>query len=432
MRLVPQGARGQEAARRTANSGTMEVAVPPVAESPGTPKSALASALAGRMRRVTASAIMELLKSTAGRSFISFASGLPDPALFPAAELARITQDILAEDTGAALQYGPAEGHPPLREWVAGMLRRRGLVDATPEHVLITHGSQQALDLAARAFLDPADAVLLETPSYLAAIQIFDSHEARYLTVPLDSDGMNVERAGALIRKHHPRLLFTLPNFQNPTGITLSLARRQRLAEMAAEHGTPVLEDDAYHDLRYDGEPIPPLAALADNPLAVYTGTFSKTIVPALRVGYLYARPELVARLAHLKQLADLASGSFTQRIALRYCEEGLLEPQIERLRASYRARRDAMLQALQESFGGWSSWTRPQGGMFVLLSMPPEIDAAALLPQALERGVVYVPGAGFYPAGGGANTIRMTFVSTDEPTIRRGIPLLADTLKSH
>jgi 2-aminoadipate transaminase len=221
----------------------------------------LGLALAQRMRSVAGSPIMELLKTTAKGDYISFASGLPDPALFPTARLAEIAEEVLTQDGRAALQYGPAEGYAPLRAWVADSLRQRGLVDATPEHVLITHGSQQALDLAARAFLDPEAPVLLESPSYLAAIQIFNSFQARYRTVEMDAEGIDADRAAATIREDRPRLVFTLPNYQNPTGITMSLTRRQRLADAAAQHGIPLLEDDAYFDLRYDGEPLPPIGS---------------------------------------------------------------------------------------------------------------------------------------------------------------------------
>jgi len=387
------------------------------------------SSLARRMRRVTASAIMELIKTTAGGRYISFASGLPDPALFPIEALAEITQDTLAKDGRAALQYGPAEGYPPLRAWVADTLRARGLSDATPDHVLITHGSQQALDLAARAFLDPEDTVLLETPSYLAALQIFDSFEARYTGVPLDNDGMDVARAEELVRTRRPKLIYTLPDFQNPTGITQSLARRQRLAELAAEHRVPLLEDDAYYDLRYEGAPLPPVTALARNPLAVYTGTFSKSIAPGLRVGYLYAQPELVKRLAHLKQITDLQAGSLNQRVVFRFCDRDLLAPQIQRLRCAYAARRDALLEALAGSLKSKAHWTRPAGGMFVWMTLPEHVDAAALLPEATRRGIVYVPGTSFHPGGEHRNTLRLNFVSEGEEAICAGAAILCETL---
>ena len=388
------------------------------------------SPLAARMSRVSASAIMELIKTTAGGRYISFASGLPDPTLFPIETLSEIMQETLATDGRAALQYGPAEGYTPLRACVAEMLRARGLSDATAEHVLITNGSQQALDLAARAFLNPGDTVLLETPSYLAALQIFDSYEVTYAAVPLDDEGMDVGRAEELIRLRRPRLMYTLPDFQNPTGITQCLARRQRLAELAAEQNVPLLEDDAYYDLRYVGDSIPPVTALARNRMSVYTGTFSKSIAPGLRVGYLYAQPELVTCLAHLKQITDLQAGSLTQRAVMRFCERDLLTPHIQRLRHAYGARRDALLGAL-ESFAGFARWTRPLGGMFVWVTLPAQLDAAALLPEVMARGVVYVPGTSFHPDSDGknANTLRLNFVSEDEGAIRSGAAILCETL---
>jgi 2-aminoadipate transaminase len=381
------------------------------------------------MSRVSASAIMELIKTTAGGSYISFASGLPDPSLFPIEALTEITQQTLAEDGRAALQYGAAEGYMPLRAMVAEMLRARGLSDATPDRVLMTNGSQQALDLAARAILDPGSTVLLESPSYLAAIQVFDSYESNYAVVPMDAEGMDVSRAEELIRMSRPRLLYTLPNFQNPTGITQSLARRQRLAEMAVEYRLPLLEDDAYYDLRYEGESIPPVTALAHNPMAIYTGTFSKSIAPGLRVGYLYAQPELVTRLAHLKQITDLQAGSLTQRVVYRFCERGLLTPQIQRLRQSYGPRRDTLLAALSGSLTGFASWTRPAGGMFVWLTLPEQMDAANLLPEAMKRGVVFVPGTSFHPHGKNVNTLRLNFVSANEESIRNGMSALCETV---
>jgi 2-aminoadipate transaminase len=387
--------------------------------------------LARRMRRVTTSAIMELLKVTAKGSYISFASGLPDPALFPSADLAEIAEEILTQDSHAALQYGPAEGYPPLRAWIAEILRKRGLEKATPEHILITHGSQQALDLTARAFLEPESPVLLENPTYLAALQIFDSYEACYLPIPMDREGMETMHLPILVSTRRPRLIFTLPNFQNPTGISQSLARRQHLAEFAAVHQIPLLEDDAYYDLRYEGESLPPVTALADNPLAIYTGTFSKTIAPGLRVGYLYAAPTLIARLVQLKQITDLHTNSFTQRMVLRFCERGLLDPHIMQIRAVYRARRDALLNALEQTLQNTAVWSRPDGGMFLTLTLPSHLDATALLPQVMDQGVVYVPAATCYPQGGGNSILRLNFVSSKEEAIRNGISILTRILST-
>jgi 2-aminoadipate transaminase len=391
----------------------------------------LSNPLARRMQRVAPSAIMEILKSLAGADVISFASGLPDPALYPTDALRAITEEILTTDGRAALQYGPAEGVPALREWVADRLRQRGL-DVSAEGVLITHGSQQALDLAARAFLDPGDRVLLESPSYLAAIQTFDSYEAQYDTLPVDEEGLDpADLRQRLHGEKRPKLLFLLPNFQNPTGVTLSVERRQVVAEAAAEAGVPLLEDDAYHDLRYDGEPLPPVTALARNPWAIYTGTFSKTIVPGIRVGYAAGEPAVIARLAQLKQITDLHSSSLGQRIALRFCEQGRLDPQIACLRAAYRERRDAMLAALTAHMTGLATWTHPRGGMFLLLTLPPGIDTARLLPAAMEAGVAFIPGGTFFPRGGGDHTLRLNFVSATPAQIDTGIRLLAGVVRN-
>lgn len=390
------------------------------------------SPLARRMERVAPSAIMEILKAVAGADVISFASGLPDPDLYPADTLRAITDDVLTTDSRAALQYGLAEGVPALREWVAWRLRQRGL-NVPPEGVLITHGSQQALDLAARALLDPGDRVFLESPTYLAAIQTFDSYEATYETLPMDHCGLYpVGLRGRLQSGAPPKLLFLLPNFQNPTGLTLMPERRPIVAEAAAEAGVPLLEDDAYYDLRYEGEPLPPVAALAPNPWALYTGTFSKTIAPGIRVGYVAGDPALIARLAQLKQITDLHSSSLAQRIALRFCEEGYLDPQIARLRAAYKERRDAMLAALATHLGDLAPapGTRPQGGMFLLLTLPFGLNAAALLPRAMEAGVAFVPGASFFPRGGGDSTLRLNFVSATPDQIHTGIRLLANVIR--
>jgi 2-aminoadipate transaminase len=385
---------------------------------------------AHRMQRVTPSAIMEIIKMIAAADVISFASGLPDPSLYPIDDLRGITDDILTSDGRAALQYGPAEGVPALREWVAGRLRQRGL-NVTPEGVLITHGSQQALDLAARAFLDAGDRVLLESPSYLAAIQTFDSYEADYSVLPVDADGLDPAALRQKLQASgRPKLLYLLPNFQNPTGVTLAAERRQAVAEAAAGAGLPLVEDDAYHDLRYEGAPLPPVASLAENPWAIYTGTFSKTIVPGIRVGYAAGNPAVIARLGQLKQITDLHSSSLSQRIALRFCLEGRLEPQLVRLQAAYRERRDAMMAALSAEMTGLATWTHPKGGMFLLLTLPTKIETAALLPRAMEAGVAFVPGGTFFPQGGGDHTLRLNFVSATAGQIETGIRLLARVIR--
>ena len=385
------------------------------------------SLFAQRMERVMPSTIMELIKTTSAGDYISFASGLPDPGVFPQETLRTLADDVITRDGRAALQYGSAEGYAPLRASVAEMLTRRGLA-ATPEQVLITAGSQQALDLVARALLDPKDRVVIESPSYLAGLQLFDSAEVSYQTVPMDADGMVVDGLAAAL--NGAKLLYTLPNFQNPTGLTLSANRRIDLARRVVEAGVAIVEDDAYHDLRYDGECLPTVSSLAKNPWAIYTGSFSKVIAPGLRVGYLCGSPEMIERLVCLKQITDLHTGSLTQRIAYEYCARGFLEPGIQRLRDVYRARRDVMLAALQAHCPGIVKWNRPQGGMFIFCTLPEERDATTLLRMALARGVVFVPGAGFHVNGGGKNTFRLNFVSEGEERIRSGISILGDTIR--
>ena len=370
---------------------------------------------------------MELIKTTAAGDYISFASGLPDPCVFPLETLRTLADDVITRDGRAALQYGPAEGYAPLRASVAEMLAQRGLA-MTPDQVLITTGSQQALDLVARALLDPTDRVVLESPSYLAGIQLFDSAEVNYQTVPMDADGMVVDGLAAAL--DGAKLLYTLPNFQNPTGLTLSAMRRVELAQRVVEARVAIVEDDAYYDLRYDGERLPAVSSLAKNPWAIYTGSFSKVIAPGIRVGYLCASPDVVERLGCLKQITDLHTGSLTQRIAYEYCARGFLEPGIQRLRDVYRARRDVMLAALQEHCSGVVKWSRPQGGMFIFCTLPEERDATHLLQLALARGIVFVPGAGFHANGGGRNTFRLNFVSEDEARIRSGISILGETIR--
>jgi 2-aminoadipate transaminase len=372
---------------------------------------------------------MELLKTAGSGDYISFASGLPDPALFPAELLSTVAERVLWSDGAGALQYGPAEGYPPLREWVAERLRDRGFA-AAQENILLTSGSQQALDLAARAFINEGDAVCIETPTYLAALQVCDSYGARYRSVSQDEGGMDVEAAEAAL-SGDCAALFALPNFQNPTGRTLSLERRERLAAALDRSRAVLIEDDAYYDLRYEGEPLPAIGSLMREGVALYTGTFSKIIAPGLRVGFLYGPAEVVARLTQLKQITDLHTGSLSQRLVFEFVTYCDLPAQIERLRDAYRAKRDTMLAALQAAMPEGVAWTRPAGGMFLWMTLPPTMDAADLFKEALARGVIFVPGASFHPDGRGANTLRLNFVSAPPGKIEEGVQILGDIIRA-
>jgi 2-aminoadipate transaminase len=384
---------------------------------------------AKRMDRVTPSAIMELLKMAGTGDYISFASGLPDPTLFPGDLVREAADRVLTSDAAGALQYGPAEGYPPLRAWVAERLRARGFA-AQMEQILLTSGSQQALDLVARAFLDNGDPVCVESPTYLATLQVCDSFGAAYRPVPQDEEGMEMTAAEEALASGC-KLLFALPNFQNPTGRTLTSERRVRLAAALDRTETALMEDDAYYDLRYEGDPLPPIGSLMREGTAFYSGTFSKSIAPGLRVGFLYGPAKVIERLTQLKQITDLHTGSLSQRIIHRFVTECDLDAQIERLRTAYRAKRDIMLVTLTETMPEGVYWTHPAGGMFLWMTLPEAMNAAELLKTALQRGLIFVPGAGFHPDGRGANTLRLNFVSAPPEKIVTGVKLLAEAIRA-
>ena len=380
---------------------------------------------AGRMARVKPSPIMDLIKVLAQRPAINFASGLPDAAAFPAKILQEAAEQILCEDWRAALQYGEAEGYRPLREWIAADLRARG-VPTEPAQVLIVSGSQQGIDLVARALLSPGETVITEDPSYLAALQVFDSFEARCLPVPTDGDGLDPEAVAGALARSRVKLIYAMPSHQNPSGATLAEDRRRALLRVAKASGVPVLADEAYLHLRYDpGEPAP-LAATDPEAPVISIGTFSKTIAPGLRVAWVAGPAPLIGRLALLKQVTDLHANSFTQRLVHRYLAAGHLPAQIAHLRAVYREKRDAFLRGLDERLTGRASWTRAAGGMFLLLRLPGGRSATELLSVALNHGVAYVPGAAFFPAGGGEDTLRLNFVSPPLADIGEGVRRLA------
>jgi 2-aminoadipate transaminase len=382
-------------------------------------------AYAKRMGRVQPSPIMDLIRVMGKRQVINFAAGLPDPVGFPVERLREISVQVLTEDWRGGLQYGEAEGYRPLREWVAADLTRRG-VPTAPEQVLITNGSQQGIDLLARALLDPGDVVLTEQPSYLAALQVFDACEATVRAMPMDENGVDAGVTAAALRAPGVKLLYLMPNHQNPSGRTLAADRRRAVLRAAAAAGVAVLADEAYIHLRYDpGEP--DLLAAADPQAAVISvGTFSKTIAPGLRVAWTVGPGPLIERLALLKQVADLHTNSFSQRVVHRYLAAGDLPAQIGRLREAYRTKRDAFLAALDRHLAGRATWTRPAGGMFLLLRLAEGRSAGQVLPGALDQGVAFVPGAAFFPGGGGQETMRLNFVSPPVAQIEDGVARLA------
>ena len=380
--------------------------------------------LARRMMRVQASAIREILKVTERPEVLSFAGGLPAPEAFPAEALARAHADVLASDAGAALQYGPTEGYAPLRAWVAERMTRRGL-PAAPEQVLITAGSQQGIDLVAKTLIDPGDTVLVEAPSYLAALQCFSTYEARFETVETDDDGMRIDALERALRSSRPKLIYLVPTFQNPRGTTLPLDRRVAIARLAAAHGVTVLEDDPYGELRYRGAALPPIAGLLPDAPVIHLGSFSKTLAPGLRLGYVVADERTIRALTIAKQATDLHTGTLAQHAVARLFETFDFDAHLRRLRALYGERLDAMLASIERSFPKGTVWTRPEGGLFVWVRLAPGLDAEELLGDAMRERVAFVPGAPFYPDNPCVETLRLNFSNRPAALIAEGMARL-------
>jgi 2-aminoadipate transaminase len=384
--------------------------------------------LARRAARMNPSVIREILKVTERPGIISFAGGLPSPATFPVAEFAAASAQVLKDDGPAALQYAASEGFGPLRERVAASLP--WAVD--PSQVLITTGSQQGLDLVAKVLIDAGSRILVETPTYLGALQAFTPMEPEVVGVRSDDEGVEVGDLQA--KAASARFVYLLPNFQNPTGRTMSEARRAAVAELAVQRGLPIVEDNPYGDLWFDQPPPAPLSARHPEG-CIYLGSFSKVLAPGLRLGFLVAPPALYPKLLQAKQAADLHSPSFNQRMAARVIEGDFLDRHVPRIRALYRSQRDAMLAALAREMKDLEvQWNSPQGGMFLWARLPRGMNAVELLPRAVEAGVAFVPGAAFY--AGAENdlealrTLRLSFVTATAEQIDRGISALAQAIR--
>ena len=382
--------------------------------------------LAARAERMNPSVIREILKVTEKPGIISFAGGLPSPKTFPITEFAAACAKVLKDDGEAALQYAASEGFPALREWVAQSLPW----DVDPAQVLITTGSQQALDLIAKILIDKGSRVLVETPTYLGALQAFTPMEPEFVNVASDAKGIDVADLAA--KAAGARFLYVLPNFQNPTGNTMSEARRVALSAEAKRMGLPIVEDNPYGDLWFDAPPPAPLTA-RNSEGCIYVGSFSKTLAPGLRLGYLVAPKALYPKLLQAKQAADLHTPSFNQRMVAEVLKDGFIDRHVPTIRALYKAQRDAMLAALEKNLAGTGvQWNTPEGGMFLWVKLPQGMNAAELLPKAVERNVAFVPGAAFYSGAPQNHTLRLSFVTATVEQIHTGIALLAETIRDH
>lgn len=380
------------------------------------------SLFARRTEKIQPSAIREILKLTQGGEVISFAGGLPAPALFPIERIREASDRVLAQQGERALQYSTTEGYPPLRAWAAEQLP-----GADAERVQIVSGSQQALDLVAKALLDPGDRVVLAAPTYMGALRAFDPYQPEYLTVASDEDGLLPGSLEAAL-KRSPKLVYVIPNFDNPRGTTMSLERRRNLIESADRYGVLIFEDDPYGQLRFEGEPLPSLFELAPDRV-VYSSTLSKTVAPGLRIAWLVAAPELLEQLTRIKQAADLHTSTLGQMVAHAVVEGDFLAEQLPRIRSYYHRQRDAMLAALDTHLPSSVHSTRPEGGMFLWLTLPAGSDGLELLQSAARRGVAYVPGAPFFADGSGLNTLRLSYSVASLEQIERGVATLGAVL---
>lgn len=395
---------------------------------------------AQRTKAIKSSVIRELLKLTQRPEVISFAGGLPAPELFPIERFQQACQRVLVEKGACALQYGTTEGYAPLREMIAQNMARYGVM-AAADNILITSGSQQALDLIGKLLVNPGDRLLVEAPTYLGALQAFDVYGAEYVSVPIDDNGLQTERLEEALRSG-PKFMYILPNFQNPGGVTLAEGRRHELVRLADRYGIPIIEDDPYGQLRYEGEHLPPLIVADRENLrrddgyrlgnVIYLSTFSKTLAPGLRLGWIVAPPEVITKLVQLKQGTDLHTSTFVQVVAYEVARDGFLDEHVKKIRQVYRERRDAMLAALQEFFPPEVTWTHPAGGLFLWVTLPADIECQALFEAALQQNVAFVPGDSFYATGDeGCRHLRLNFSNAQPERIREGIRRLSIAVRS-
>ncbi len=396
------------------------------------------SRYAQRTQRMRSSAIRELLKLTENPEIISFGGGMPAPDVFPVEDFAAACDRILREFGAQALQYGSTEGYLPLREMIARHTARYG-IKVTTDNILITSGSQQALDLLGKVFINPGDRILVEDPTYMGALQAWNAYEAEYVTVPIDENGMITDALEEALRSG-PKFIYVLPNFQNPTGVTLSIERRQALIELADRYGVPVIEDDPYGQLRYEGDHLPSVVSLdgqfretGNTPYrgnVIYLSTFSKTLSPGIRLAWVVAPQEVIRKLVQAKQGADLHTATFNQMVAYEVSRGGFLDRHVWMIRRVYKERRNVMLGALEEFFPEGCSWTYPQGGLFLWGTLPEGMDSRKVLEKAIEKKVAFVPGHSFYARGGGENTMRLNFSFASPEKIHLGIERLGNVIR--
>jgi len=386
-------------------------------------------AFATRMRDLGGDVVANMFALTEKADIISFAGGIPSPDALPVERLRELADEVLCTSGKQVLQYATIDGYGPLREWLAAWMAETG-VRATRENVLVTSGGQQGIDLAAKAFLNPGDCVLVERPTYLAAIPIFKTYEARFAAVESDDEGIIPESFEEACRKHNPKLLYVVPTFQNPTGVTIPADRRRAIAEIAGRYTVLVLEDDPYAKLRYDGDPAPSIASFDNHGNSIFVGSFSKIVSPGLRVGYMVSPAHVQPRLAQCKQSTDFHTSNLSQRLIYEFCARGYLGPHLEVIKKAYAEKRDAALRAMEKHFPDGVKWTHPQGGLFVWATLPDQINTTELIKRASERKVAFIPGVPFYFDETGHNTMRLNFSNASLDALDEGLNRLGTVIR--
>ncbi len=392
---------------------------------------------ARRTQGMKNSAIRELLKLTENPEIISFAGGMPAPEIFPAEAFNEASIRVLRDQAPQALQYGMTEGYTPLREQLAQYMIRQG-AQLSIENIMITSGSQQALDLLGKIFINEGDRILVESPTYLGALQAWNAYGAEYIQVRTDEYGMVTAELEQALRLG-PKLIYALPTFQNPTGSTLLLERRKQLVELADRFGVPIVEDDPYGQLRFEGEHLPPLFVLDDqihenkgsyDGNVIYLSTYSKILAPGFRLAWVVAPPEIIRKLVQAKQGCDLNTASFNQIVTYEVSKDGFIDRHVEKIVACYRERRDVMLNSMAELMPAEVHWNHPQGGLFLWATLPEYISTTEIFTQAVSEKVAYVPGESFFPCGGGQNTMRLNFSYSNPTQIANGIERLSRVIR--
>ena len=389
---------------------------------------------AQRTKCAKSSIIRELLKLTQRPEVISFSGGMPAPQVFPVQQFKEACQRVLTDNPTVALQYGATEGYLPLRQFIVDQMARYGIM-ASVDNVMLTSGSQQALDLVAKLLINRGDRILVESPTYLGALQAFDLMGAEYVTVPIDDRGLNTDYLEGALRSG-PKFMYILPNFQNPAGVTLSEDRRRELVLLSDKYGIPIIEDDPYGQLRYEGEHKTPLVVLDRTNLqrdngytlgnVIYLSTFSKLLAPGMRLGWIVAPPDVIARLVQIKQSSDLHTSTFVQMVTYEVARDGFLDEHVKVIREVYSERKDAMLRALTDYFPEEVTWTHPHGGLFLWVTLPTGVNARKLLDEALRHNVAFVPGDPFFADGDKGSHMRLNFSNATPEMIREGVRRLS------